>query len=116
MSSLAARRRASAKGHRTRQAMIRARRAPIEHLADHRATIEARHWRTYVALVDVYQRNGRATIRLVQLVAGHRSPDTTGHHLHALEHAGLVADVGIAGALRPLYVPHLPIHRTETTA
>lgn len=55
-----------------------------------------------LALVDVYERDGRATVRRVALRAG-RSVATTHGHLVTLRDVGLVEwETYHAGTLRPL--------------
>lgn len=61
---------------------------------------------TLAALVRVYTRDGRATVRTVMVEAGKRSPNTTHVHLVALRNAGLVTwEDGRQSTLRPLVRP-----------
>lgn len=59
--------------------------------------------RVLLALVAVYERDGRATVRDVQRQAGLASPNTTDAHLRRLRRDGFAtwAD-GRSGTLRPL--------------
>lgn len=59
-----------------------------------------------LALIVVYRRDGRATLRSVAAEAG-TSHDTVFRALKHLARAGLVAYEG-AGTLRPLFDAHLP--------
>lgn len=114
--AVAARRAASMKAARTRRRVERARRRPIERLSTYRGTLAARHAATLLALIEVHRRHGRATLRMVQLAAGHGSLRTTHDHLHALAELGLVGGVGVQGGLHPLVSTHDPIHNQEATA
>jgi hypothetical protein len=57
--------------------------------------------RVLLALVRVYERDGRATVRAVAELA-HYSLDTTNRRLHNLADLELAGGVGTRGALRPL--------------
>lgn len=56
--------------------------------------------RTLLALLAVYERDGRATVDTVAIEAD-RGLAVTHVHLHRLHDVGLV-DYGVRGALRPL--------------
>lgn len=71
----------------------------------HAEPVTAAQLRVLCALVRVYERDGRATVRDVTEEAGLRSFSTTHNHLRALFAAGFVEWAeGTAGTLRPLLV------------
>lgn len=58
--------------------------------------------RVLIALLKVYERDGRATVRSVAQAAGLRGPGSTLGHLRRLRLRGLVAwEDGRTGTLRP---------------
>lgn len=62
--------------------------------------------RTLLALIVVYQRDGRATLRAIADELGGASHSGVQYHVKGLVDAGLVAYVPYArGTLRPLVVP-----------
>ena len=61
--------------------------------------------RVFAAVLEVYARDGRATVRSVAREAG-VSKSTAHHHLRRLHAEGLVSYTpGCQGTLRPLYGP-----------
>lgn len=68
--------------------------------------ISSSQTRVPVALIAVYQRDGRATVRSVVAEAGMKSPGSALRPLKLLRDAGLIAwEPGKAGTLRPLVQP-----------
>lgn len=121
MSELARRQAASRKAHRS---FVRVERARAEHVSapsESRGTslppvfvMPDRYVRTLLALIEIHERQGRATMAEVGLACG-RSPQIAHKWLHRLAGFGLV-DVGTPGGLRPLVTAHQPIPNQEATA